>query len=504
MSMVRGSGVPLSGLRSSAALRGVAITESAEGGKAERVVLVGDLEQIRQCRSGTVVVLQSSLARSAWAVSVALRYAWERNLTLVIAQLDPASAPAAVRLAERLGVPLGNSEGDLAALALALAVELGDPETASARLLSRLALDLAEQPTTQGVLRALERHLPDSTIQLVTRVATDPVEPGEAAGSVEVPIGPSDLVPGRALRATVPHRNPNATEIVRQALNLARAPVIASEARQDLDRVEAGRLEQWLLATVLDEEESEGSSSEELSRCRPEWFAGDGTVVAALMCRDAKQQLSESLDVVLANRLRLGPGTLGPVRVDDGWVFWCSFAVAEGLSGLDALEDAAKAARHELRDALRTAIDRLDIGLDVVAALGPFARSREDLRRSLRLAFLGAEAQRHAERQRIPYVGSFGSTHAVAAVASLARSMEIADEVLRPLTALEDSDQLLETLGAYLDSGGSTIRCAEILACHRNTVTARLDRIRQAGLDVENPGQRLGLHLAVRLRSEFW
>ncbi|MEU4227040.1 helix-turn-helix domain-containing protein [Nonomuraea sp. NPDC026600] len=45
------------------------------------------------------------------------------------------------------------------------------------------------------------------------------------------------------------------------------------------------------------------------------------------------------------------------------------------------------------------------------------------------------------------------------------------------------------------------LRAAEALGVHRNTVTTRLERIRAAGYDLDDPATRLALHLAVHLRQ---
>jgi hypothetical protein len=67
--------------------------------------------------------------------------------------------------------------------------------------------------------------------------------------------------------------------------------------------------------------------------------------------------------------------------------------------------------------------------------------------------------------------------------------------VLRPLMAADREGTLLETLGAVLSEGGA-VRAAERLGVHRNTVTARLERIKEVGYDLDDPATRLALHLA--------
>ncbi|MCU1454884.1 MAG: sugar diacid utilization regulator [Acidimicrobiales bacterium] len=59
--------------------------------------------------------------------------------------------------------------------------------------------------------------------------------------------------------------------------------------------------------------------------------------------------------------------------------------------------------------------------------------------------------------------------------------------------------RLVETLGAYLDCGGSYDATAEVLSLHRSTFRYRLQRIREvSGLDLGDPDVRFNLHVATR------
>jgi PucR family transcriptional regulator, purine catabolism regulatory protein len=61
------------------------------------------------------------------------------------------------------------------------------------------------------------------------------------------------------------------------------------------------------------------------------------------------------------------------------------------------------------------------------------------------------------------------------------------------------SIDLVNTLEAYLDHGGSLVDTAESLYIHRNTLLHRLERIEQlTQLDLRDPWQRLNLHAAVK------
>jgi len=71
---------------------------------------------------------------------------------------------------------------------------------------------------------------------------------------------------------------------------------------------------------------------------------------------------------------------------------------------------------------------------------------------------------------------------------------------LARVAQLRDGDVLLETLEAYLDSGGDAQCTASKLFIHRTSLYARLRRIeRDAGVDLSSGEDRLALHVSLRL-----
>ena len=73
-----------------------------------------------------------------------------------------------------------------------------------------------------------------------------------------------------------------------------------------------------------------------------------------------------------------------------------------------------------------------------------------------------------------------------------------AETALAPL--LDPASQgLLATLRAYLECGGSVVETAAATGVHRNTITTRLQQIRdRLGVDLNDPSQRLALQVACR------
>ena len=61
--------------------------------------------------------------------------------------------------------------------------------------------------------------------------------------------------------------------------------------------------------------------------------------------------------------------------------------------------------------------------------------------------------------------------------------------------------KLLESLEAYLDAGGSLTEAAACLPVHRNTLTYRLNRIRElTHSDLSDPQVRFQLQTAIAIR----
>lgn len=79
-------------------------------------------------------------------------------------------------------------------------------------------------------------------------------------------------------------------------------------------------------------------------------------------------------------------------------------------------------------------------------------------------------------------------------------SNELVRQVLRPLYDLEpaDRDLLFDTIGVWIECGGSTVQAARHMFCHRNTVLNRLRRIEQiTGLALSRPRDLVQLTLAL-------
>ncbi|MEU9862525.1 helix-turn-helix domain-containing protein [Streptomyces sp. NPDC047971] len=79
-------------------------------------------------------------------------------------------------------------------------------------------------------------------------------------------------------------------------------------------------------------------------------------------------------------------------------------------------------------------------------------------------------------------------------------SDELVRQVLRPLYDLEpaDRDLLFDSIGVWIECGGSTAQAARRMFCHRNTVLNRLRRVEQVtGLALSRPRDLVRLTLAL-------
>ncbi|MFD7445957.1 PucR family transcriptional regulator [Streptomyces sp. NPDC059909] len=85
-------------------------------------------------------------------------------------------------------------------------------------------------------------------------------------------------------------------------------------------------------------------------------------------------------------------------------------------------------------------------------------------------------------------------------------SAELAHGVLRPMYDLEPADRntLFETIGVWIENGGSAALAARHMLCHRNTVLNRLRRFEQiTGLELTRPRDLVQLTLALDAHRLF-
>jgi hypothetical protein len=172
----------------------------------------------------------------------------------------------------------------------------------------------------------------------------------------------------------------------------------------------------------------------------------------------------------------------------DGWALWASTDT----------EPKPDAARSLLR-AVRLAAAAIPAEHNVAAGIGRAYRGPAGLAETLREARDAADlARSHDFRPSVEHVDELGVARLLATWQRSEVTRAFAETALSPLRDTAHL-HLLGTLRAYLESGGSMALTAQALGVHRNTVTTRIQQIRQRlGVDLDDPSQRLALQLACR------
>ncbi|RJL24718.1 PucR family transcriptional regulator [Bailinhaonella thermotolerans] len=444
------------------------------GGEVRDVRIADRLEVLASITPHTAVVLTGAAAEGGWAVEMALRRAWEQAAACVVAPAAAVSADSTGSLAVRLGVPLLVVSEDPLITAVRIATAAARPAAARTQLVARCAQELARAGTSaRRVVGVLNAELAGASVALVDAAGT--VLAGSRAGLAGPPLA-EVAVPGPGgeelarLRAAGPPRSPGWPAVVAAVLELAVAPLTAWAARARLAAAREAAFGSALLDRLLRDPGDEGA----LRDAAALGWAVHGPLVAYVL-RPVPPLAPEDL-------ARHTPGVAASfdrplVRHEDGWAGWCP-----PDPGLDA--------------ALRALPGRLpapcSAGLsgvaDGVAGLGG---ALADARAASVVAGSAGTLVRADEVGPAQLLAALP----VDTLAAPARA------VLAPLLAADRDGVLIATLAAVLDTGSPTA-AAERLGVHRNTVAARLDRVRALGFDLEEPAQRLALHLACRVLRE--
>jgi hypothetical protein len=464
------------------------------------VQLVSDVEQIRGSRPGTVVVLQPPVASAPWAVEIAVRYAWERDVRCVIAQLEEAAAQSVTRLAERLSMPVGFHEGDLSDFALQLSGLVTRPEAMRARLVARCATRLAEQRTVPAALNVLNQELPGVRVGLHgphgVLIAGLDAGGADEANVVRVSLEPLDFQSDRELVAVLTRSSAAWRETVTRVLKIARAHLVAFEAATRLSLAHQSQRERWALDRLL-AQPSTREPADELG-----WATRGQLVGAVLLPADPDLSGSEQLGLSLRSVWSVRKTEPVPVPYGEGWALWETWDLPDHLDEDDEDLFRQQQARvtQQLSERLVRRLARLQLGVRFCAGVGEPLDGEESLGTTLGQAMLAARAVRTSGEGGVAAFASLGARVFLAAGAG-PDLRGVARDTLAQLIESEEGEQLVATLAAYLDCGGSTSRAAHRLGVHRNTVTGRMDRIRRAGLPVDDPDRRLGLHVACYLAA---
>lgn len=454
--------------------------------RVHEVVLAETFERLRTINPHVLVVLHDEAATGGWSLAAALHVAWERNASAVVVP-RAAMSPSSAVLAERLAIALLVIDGDPIDVALAVAGQVSAPQAARALRVARCAERLAEQSSIRGVLGVLNGELVPVPVALVvgsTVAAGRAAAVRERAGATEVRVGVTDAAgrPWASLVASVPARTATDTAHVESLLRLARQPLLAAWARSQVD-TSAREAEERSAFELLRQLVAEPATVPRSDVDVPEWVGElgwrvDGVNRAVWLSPVRREPTEELTRLVRASWRKHRPDW--PFVADaGGWISWHNSPDGDGGAVMRRLLDAVAgtARRHGL-----------------VLGIGDPHGGVPGLMRSVTEARLAA----HVARDGGPGSGQFfDQVGARAALAWLPRGQiaEVAELCLSDLMAARDRETLVDTVLAVLDCGGSLSQASTRLGVHRNTVLARVARARELGLPLDDPAQRLALHV---------
>ncbi|MBQ0827555.1 PucR family transcriptional regulator [Streptomyces tagetis] len=486
-------------------LHGVRTVAGAAG--TERVVedvrwYEGDLDDV----DGHLLLCGEADVTPLYRLDALVRRAEEAGAAALLVIAGPARPLlSSVRLADRLRIPvLWLAEDHPVRLVQELTARVRAPQQDRARTVERLLRQLGTKRTGQEILAAAEAVL-TARLSLVTSegdaVLGDPVPPDPA-------LRPERPVPQRGDHVLVhPVLDP---DVHRVAAWLACPYERAAEAR--LETLAIGLavtepfLRSWLSAqraqTVRDSVFQTQLLSEILtggdsvSRDVVEgavslgwqlqgWHVGVHLVADPPGRAGARDPVVERFRAGLAAH---GVEPAGAVHRGNGWALWTSTDT----------EPAPEDARATL-DAVRRVIAALPRDRDLAAGIGRPHRGPGGLAETLAEARDAAElARSHDYRPAVEHSDELGVARLLATWQRSEVTRAFADTSLAPLRDPAHA-HLLTTLRAYLESGGSVVLTAQALGVHRNTVTARLQQVRERlGVDLDDPSRRLALQVACR------
>ncbi|MEV6355729.1 helix-turn-helix domain-containing protein [Streptomyces hydrogenans] len=529
------------------------------------VRIVDRLAALDEVRPRSAVVLTAGAAAAAWTVEMALRKAWEQAAACVVVSREAGLPGSVAELAGRLGIPFLVVPGDPLDAAVRIASAVARPEAGRTALIAGAARRIAGAGIRPvRLLSALHAVLPATSVALTgpsgellagRAGALDPTD-GTARVTVEVP-GPGGE-PLAVLTAGFRARPAGWEATVREVLGLAVAPLTAWAATERLAAERDGRHASGLLAELLarhggDATADTGGAPRDQGE-RPAPAGNERRIPAADGPRHAAQDAprdpmvgptgderrgrgraeppdpgetdtdtTEPYDPLLAEAVALGwplrgpfvvhavrpSGQVGPetgpllaarwARAGTGagpliahggvWVAWETVADPDG-AGRDPL------ARAERR--LRAACAEPGLPAPSAGAVAGPVASLGDLGRALADAVAAVGVARPGTVVRADRVGP---AHLLTALPREALRAP-ARALLAPLLAVDRDGALLRTLSVLLDVGGAPSVAAARLGVHRNTVSARLERLRALGCDPDDPGLRLPLHLACRVQLD--
>lgn len=478
----------LAGLLAHGSLRGTAaLYLSPTSGLVESVVLVSQLEEIRQVRPNTVVVLSAEMGSGGWLVSAALRHAWERRASAVVVA-GSTYASAAVGLAQRLGITLLAADADPAALALALAAEIGAALSVVDAELARVARAVAKDTTIGDVLKTISRELDGVGVLLGydgVVLASAGIPPRETDEVITVEVGEANSAVRFTLTASVPASGVHNLRLVRSILEIATPAVKAAWLVEDqLSTVRA--IPTGAIAALDQDSDASGAEFEEEHRhllSQLGWRKGEH-YVAVWFRSGGVQDHRPELTAVLRLLWRKVTPRSPLAEVQGGW--------------LTLVPAGDQDASTQLETRIRTRLGPALAELGLVAGLSRWQEDSPALALIVRECRLAAESSRSTGPGTVLGLASLGVVAATSFVDVDAVAL-VAELTLPRLMASPDRDVIITAVAVFLDHRSSVSLAAKSLNLHRNTLQARLNRARELGVPLDVPAEMLSVHLIAKV-----
>ena len=453
---------------------------------------------------GSLLVCEESLATPPYRLDALIRRAEQAGAAalLLVGGGPSRTLLSNVRLADRMRIPVLTLERERpVALLQELTALVRTPELARARTVEHLVHRLGSTRTGQDILTAAGRALgaplsvvaPDGSCLLGDPVVADdgfhldrPV-PQRGAHLLIHPVLDPD-VNRLAAWVACPFDRAASTRLDVLAIGLAvtepflRSWLSGRRAQADRDAV----FRTHLLAEIVAGGDSvsrdvvQGAVS--LGWQLQSWHVGIH-VVADAAPDDRGERVAERLTDELRGH---GVPAVTAVNRGDGWAVWASTESEPGPEDARRMLRTVRVSTAALpREwGLTAGIGRPHQGPRGLAATLVEARDAADLARSLDF------------RPAVEHSDELGVARLLATWQRSDVTRAFAESALAPL---HDSDHLLQTLRAYLESGTSVVVTAQTLGVHRNTVTTRMQLIRERlGVDLDDPSRRLALQVACR------
>ena len=465
----------------------------------------------------TAVVMDGvRLAGDNYLVDLTLRWMTDAGAPLlIVVRPGHEIGLSSRRLADKVGIALVVVDDDI----LELADQIREVVEAPTRIMSRAIVEavdrLARVSSSQGVTACLDAV--DSTLNSVSTlvglegevIAGAELEPSLGARDrITVPVTtvvgdrvrlvqPVTLARGErptfwlVVQGTSPTRawESVTARVARLAGSYIATRLISTRLEQERDaRVRLGALNAIVAltdrpnASLLQQIGTLGWKTDGWCTAVHLRIGGNADPLRVLALTDEMRRLLADADVV------------GPlVERPDGWTCWL-------VSGTEPASISFGELVVRFRRALQGfAADRE--GMRVYAGIGRPYSGLLGLKKSLAEAQEAATiAQASGIRTAVQHIDELGVQRILVGWYTSEEFGDFARTLLRPVINIDKDEDLLRTLGVFLDNESSPTATSDMLGLHRNTVVKRMTRIRQVlSVDLDDPDQRLAVQLACRV-----